>query len=33
LPDALLDDVMERLAQEGFLEWRAGQYVRRAIQP
>ncbi len=33
LPDTVLGRVLGRLAEEGFLEWRDGQYVRRAMQP
>jgi hypothetical protein len=33
LPDTLLGRILGRLAEEGFLEWRDGQYVRRAMQP
>jgi hypothetical protein len=33
LSDALLGGVLGRLAEEGFLECRDGQYVRRAVHP
>jgi hypothetical protein len=33
LPDTLLGRVLGRLAEEGFLACRDGQYVRRAVQP
>jgi hypothetical protein len=33
LPDMVLGRVLGLLAEEGFLEWRDGQYVRRAVRP
>jgi len=33
LSDAVLDKVMDRLAIDGFLEWRNGQYLRRKTEP
>lgn len=33
LADSVLGRVLGRLADEGYLEWRDGQYVRRAAQP
>jgi hypothetical protein len=33
LPDSVLARVLSRLAEEGYLDWRDGQYVRRDMQP
>lgn len=33
LPDTVLGRMLRRLADEGYLEWRGGQYVRRDAQP
>jgi hypothetical protein len=33
LPDMLLGRVLGRLAEEGFLEYRDGRYVRCVVQP
>jgi len=33
LPDTVLGRVLQVLADEGHLDWRHGQYVRRSTQP
>jgi hypothetical protein len=33
LPDTVLGRVLSRLADEGYLEWRDGQYLRRKTRP
>jgi len=33
LPDTVLRRVLQRLSDEGYLDWRDGQYVRRSTQP
>jgi len=33
VPDMVLGRVLRRLAEEGFLQWRDGQYLRCKTQP